>query len=149
MPTQRVGDTVVKTYRDDLRWQWGREVAFLRLVDGLRGFPNIVAVDDHSVTTAYAGEAAVTCWSLTLTAWRDELSAILKTLSYRMIRHRDITQHNLLWSPSRGLTLIDFGWSCWDWEPDTPVPPPDVMKPGMYRPDWEQAAEVLAMVNSR
>jgi len=148
MPTQRIGDTVVKTYRDDLRWQWGREVAFLRRLNGQPHFPELLHIDDHAVTIAYAGEAAVTCYSLPFSEWRCQLSSILALLHGAAIRHRDITQHNLLWSPSRGLTLIDFGWSCWDWEEDTPIPLPHVMQE-MKRPDWEQAAEVLEIVRRR
>ena len=148
MPTQRIGDTVIKTYSPELRWQWGREVAFLRcLGNDTHVFPRVLEVGDHSITTAWAGETLERATDVDVERLRHGLSLILSLLRFHKILHRDITIHNVLWDAAISApVLIDFGWSIWDWEDETPIPVPDVMKPTMHRPDWEQAAEVLRQV---
>lgn len=153
MPTQRIGDTVVKTYSEELRWQWGREVAFLRCVSQSwkpDHFPKIIRVEDHSITTLYGGETlhdlAHAGKLPSIDSIRAELATIQGILVARQIDHRDITVYNLVWSQEWGLKLLDFGWSKWAWEPETPMPVPDVMKPTMHRPDQEQAADMLKQV---
>ena len=145
MPTERIGDTVVKTYSEELRWQWGREVAFLRCMDNnYQVFPKLLKVGDHSITTAWAGETLARATDVDVERLRRGLSLIMTLLRFHKIIHRDITVHNVLWNPIlRAPVLIDFGWSVWDWEDETPMPVPDVMKQTMHRHDWEQAAEVL------
>jgi 2-polyprenyl-3-methyl-5-hydroxy-6-metoxy-1,4-benzoquinol methylase len=55
-------------------------------------------------------------------AWvRRELETIRRELSAAGIRHRDITERNLVYAPGR-LVLLDFGWACWDHETDVFTP---------------------------
>lgn len=143
MPTERIGDTVVKTYSEELRWQWGREVAFLRKVKCVGGFAQIVSVGDHSITLRAHGDSLDKV-AIPTDKLRDGLKYIIPLLDHLEIKHRDITIHNLLWD-GEDLVLTDFGWSRWSWEPDTPIPPPPSMR-GLYRPDWEQAADVIRQI---
>ena len=59
------------------------------------------------------------------------------------IRHRDITANNLIWKGGV-LYLVDFGWSLWAGEKDTPEPVPQVMQWWIVdKTDREQAMETL------
>jgi serine/threonine protein kinase len=144
MPTERIGDTIVKTYSDELRWQWGREVAFLHRLKGYANFPQIVSIGDYSITTQYAGEALIRGRGFPLESIHGQMRGILATLAIKAIHHRDITEHNVLLNNGM-VVLIDFGWSRWNWEPDAPMPLPQVMH-GMYRSDLEQATILLKQI---
>lgn len=147
MPAERVDEfTVIKTYRDDLRWQWGREVAFLRRLEraGDPYFPRIIELGDHSITMNWCGRSLTdrATFGVHPNAIRAQLAHAVTCLEREQIRHRDITEHNVLWHPDAGLHLVDFGWSCWEWEERTPIPLPDVMH-GMRRPDRAQIDDLM------
>lgn len=146
MPTERIGDTVVKTYSDDLRWQWGREVAFLRRLQNYANFPQILSVGDHSITMRYAGEPLIRARGFSMDEVCSQLRYIIATLAIKGIHHRDITEHNVLLH-NGFVVLIDFGWSRWNWEPDAPVPLPEVMH-GMYRSDQQQATDLIKQIET-
>lgn len=136
-----------KTYREDLKWQWGREVAFLRRLEdlGLKLFPRIVKTAEYEITMSWIGDrlAGYKPGEVSIVRVEMDLAVILASLKRAGIKHRDITEHNLLWNEDTGLHLCDFGWSIWDWEPDTPIPPPEVMQPTMYLTDQERARRTL------
>lgn len=145
MPTERIGNTVIKTYQPELRWQWGREVAFLERVKFSSNFPKPICYGDHSITFPWLGYdlANPETFGLRLERIDVNLAFILRDLARYGIRHRDITPHNLIWDPTtEWIRLIDFGWSVWNWESDTPIPLPEVMR-SMDRPDREQGRDAL------
>ncbi|KKN26038.1 hypothetical protein LCGC14_0878830 [marine sediment metagenome] len=135
-----------KTYRVDLVWQLPREVKFLQQLAGYNGFPKVKGWDEGAVWMTHCGRS-VNAGTWTHGSWdylENQLAVLLFILGREGIRHRDITANNLLWHPERGLYLIDFGWSTWVGEDDTPTPIPHVMRPWMCgHSDEEQAVETL------
>ena len=135
-----------KTYRHDLVWQQPREVEFLQRLAGYNGFPRVKGWAGGIVWLTNCGRsvnrAKLTCGELDYI--EKQLAVLLFILNREGIHHRDITVNNLLWHPEKGLHLIDFGWSVWAEEEDTPTPVPHVMRPWMCAlNDNEQAAETL------
>ena len=135
-----------KTYRVDLLWQLPREVEFLQQLAGYNGFPRVKGWDEGAVWMTNCGRSIKEAveQGLPVKQVEDQLAVLLFTLVREGIRHRDITANNLLWQPEKGLHLIDFGWSVWADEKDTPTPVPHVMRPWMCgHSDEEQAVETL------
>ena len=135
-----------KTYRIDLLWQMPREVEFLRRLSSYNGFPRVEGWADNAVWLSLCGKSIKSAveGGLSLVTVEKQLEVLMFVLSKEGIRHRDITANNLLWQPEKGLHLIDFGWSVWIDEKDTPTPVPHVMRPWMCDlSDREQAAETL------
>ena len=135
-----------KTYRVDLVWQLPREVRFLQHLRNYCGFPRVGGWTEDAVWMTHCGgsiKAAVE-QGISVKKIEDQLAVLLFTLERASIHHQDITANNLLWHPERGLYLIDFGWSTWIDEDDTPTPIPHVMRPWMCEhSDEEQAVETL------
>ena len=135
-----------KTYRVDLLWQLPREVKFLQQLAGYNGFPRVKGWDEGAVWMTHCGRSvnAGTWTHGSMDCLEKQLEVLLFVLEREGIRHRDITVNNLLWHPEKGLHLIDFGWSVWADEKDTPTPVPHVMRPWMCDlSDREQVAETL------
>ena len=135
-----------KTYRVDLVWQLPREVDFLKHLYNYNGFPWVKGWADDVLWLSHCGRSikAAVEGGISVERVEDQLAVLLFTLVREGIRHRDITVNNLLWHPEKGLHLIDFGWSVWADEEDTPVRVPHVMRPWMCdHSDAEQAAETL------
>ncbi|KKK83148.1 hypothetical protein LCGC14_2796290 [marine sediment metagenome] len=135
-----------KTYRVDLLWQLPREVEFLQRLASYNGFPRVKGWDEEAVWMTNCGRSIKEAvkGGLSVGQVEDQLSVLLFVLEREGIHHRDITANNLLWHPERGLCLIDFGWSVWFEEKDTPTPVPHVMRPWMCdHTDVEQAEETL------
>ena len=135
-----------KTYRVDLVWQLQREYAFLQKLSLYHGFPRATGWAEGCIWMSHCGRSVKEAvkGGLLVKQVEDQLAVLLFTLVREGIRHRDITANNLLWHPERGLYLIDFGWSTWMNEDDTPTPVPHVMRPWMCEhTDEEQAAETL------
>jgi len=135
-----------KTYRVDLVWQLPREVKFLQKLSLYHGFPRVHAWAEEAVWMSNCGRSVKEAvkGGLPVKQVEDQLAVLLFTLVREGIRHRDITLNNLLWHPEKGLYLIDFGWSTWVDEEDTPTPIPHVMRPWMCEhTDEEQAVETL------
>ena len=141
-----------KTYRIDLLWQLPREVEFLRHLADYTGFPQVRGWADDLVWLYHCGKSvkAAVEQGLPVKQVENQLSALLFVLVREGIRHRDITANNLMWHPERGLYLIDFGWSVWADEKDTPTPVPHVMRPWMCgHSDEEQAKETLKLLRGQ
>ena len=135
-----------KTFnRPDLKWQKQRVIDFLKKLHGVAHFPDLIAVDEYAIYMDDCG--TVNCEEVPPTS-EDlvdvgiQLREIISLLEGHGIRHRDITANNLMWK-NGVLWLVDFGWSCWAAEKDTPEPVPDVMRWWMDKTDKEQAAETL------
>ena len=141
-----------KTYRVDLLWQLPREVEFLQRLAGYNGFPRVKGWDEEAVWMTHCGMSIknAVAEGLSVNSVEDQLAVLLFTLVREGIRHRDITANNLLWHPEKGLHLIDFGWSTWADEKDTPTPVPHVMRPWMCEhSDVEQAVETLKLLRGK
>ena len=135
-----------KTYRVDLVWQLQREFEFLKHLYNYSGFPKVKSWAEGILWMTHCGRSIKNAveGGLSVKKVEDQLAVLLFTLVREGIRHRDITAHNLLWHPERGLYLVDFGWSKWADEDDSPIPVPHVMRPWMCdHSDAEQAAETL------
>ena len=135
-----------KTYRVDLVWQLQREYEFLQKLSLYHGFPRTTGWAEGVIWMSHCGRSVKEAvkGGLLVKQVEDQLAVLLFTLVREGIRHRDITANNLLWHPEKGLHLIDFGWSTWMDEDDTPTPIPHVMRPWMCdHTDAEQAAETL------
>ena len=137
-----------KTYRQDLTWQLPRVLKFLEHLAAYNGFPRVKGWDvlGDAVWLTNCGKSVKSAveGGLSLVTVEKQLDVLMFVLAKEGIRHRDITANNLLWHPERGLYLIDFGWSVWVDEEDTPVPVPHVMRPWMCdHSDEEQAVETL------
>ena len=130
--------------RPDMVWQKQREINFYRKLYCLKHFPDLVAVDESAIYITYCGLPLMDQLSeVALDNVREQLDDMLTTLEKVGIRHRDITTGNLCWK-NGCLYLVDFGWSIWDKEEDSPVPVPAVMRGWMCsKSDREQAAETL------
>ena len=141
-----------KTYRVDLLWQLPREVEFLQRLAGYNGFPRVKGWDEEAVWMTHCGRS-INAEAWTHGGWdylENQLAVLLFVLDREGIRHRDITANNLLWHPEKGLYLIDFGWSTWADEKDTPTPVPHVMRPWMCEhSDVEQAVETLKLLRGK
>jgi tRNA A-37 threonylcarbamoyl transferase component Bud32 len=132
--------------RPELRWQKQREIDFLRKLDGVPHFPDLVAVDEESIYITDCGQQFTSeqLATLDLDNVEEQLEKILDLLEDVGIRHRDITVNNLMWKDGV-LYLVDFGWSIWGTEEDSPEPVPQVMRWWMCdKDDRQQAAETLA-----
>lgn len=133
-----------KQYRHDLLWQKHREIMFLSMLAGHCNFPELLGFDQSSIFITHCGrhidKDLIESEPGFLNRIDQQMHHILTTLEVAHIRHRDITQHNVLWDEGTGrLMLIDFGWSIWDWEKYSPVPLPEPMW-GMRKSDiaqWE------------
>lgn len=135
-----------KVYRHDLLWQLEREVKFLQRLAPYRHFPRLLGRMKASLLLSHCGRqvAEAVGNGLSMGEVEHNLKAILAVLTKEGIIHRDITVHNLLWHPTAGLHLIDFGWSIWADEEDTPIPVPHVMREWMCEhSDEEQAEDTL------
>lgn len=122
-----------KTYRVDLVWQLQREYAFLQKLSLYHGFPRTTGWAEGVIWMSHCGRPVkeVVKGGLSVKQVEDQLAVLLFTLVREGIKHRDITADNLLWHPERGLYLVDFGWSTWVGEDDSPIPVPHVMRPWM------------------
>ncbi len=143
--------THLKTYhRAELKWQKQREIDFLHQLDGLPHFPQIVGVDESGIHMTHCGEKFTkeSLANVDLDIVEIQLNSILLSLESWCIRHRDITVNNLTWKDGM-LYLVDFGWSIWDSEDDTPVPVPQVMREWMCnKTDKQQAKETMAKLRA-
>ncbi len=141
-----VGETYRKKYRLDSRWQQAREVAFLEKLSNYKGFPTVVEQQEGAILLTHCGGSVgkAVRGGLPVKQVEDQLVVLVATLVREGIRHRDITTFNLQWHPEWGLHLIDFGWSTWADEDDTPIHIPHVMRPWMCDlSDMEQVVETL------
>jgi tRNA A-37 threonylcarbamoyl transferase component Bud32 len=134
-------------HRPALEWQRDREEAFYQALVGLAHFPQFVRSDHEGLWITHCGSPLLDV--VGGVEWPDveeQMDDVLDSLESVGIRHRDITTGNLCWKDGT-LYLIDFGWSIWDDEEDTPVPVPHVMRPWMVdKTDREQAAETMLVL---
>lgn len=147
--------THLKTYhRGDLRWQKQREIDFLKRLEGLPHFPQLIGVDEAGVYLSDCGrqipQSDIRDREILLGDIKGQVEVILYHLEEAGIKHRDITYNNVLWKESeRTLYLIDFGWSIWSTETDTPEPVPEVMRSWMCdKTDREQAQVLIEKLES-
>ncbi len=137
----RYNNVYRKTFnRPDLKWQRQRVIDFLKKLQGVEHFPDLIAVDEYAI---YMDDCGVKLTdSIPMSVLVSQLADVLVALGENGIRHRDITYDNLLWKDST-LHLVDFGWSLWAGEEETPEPVPQVMQWWMDKTDKEQAMETL------
>ena len=136
-------------------WMWGRSIAFIRRLEKESAplhrlhFPCIVETRPFEIEMEWMGHTigSKETFHVPMNEIWWQLKTVLMVLVDAQIRHRDITHNNLLWHPEHGLGLIDYGWSIWYWEQDTPIPVPEVMRPWMCDlTDYEQAERTIEIV---
>jgi hypothetical protein len=107
--------------RDEMMYQFKREKAFLCALHPYHGFPKILGSgrDEHGdfLYLSHCG-GYVDVAGVSLNIVRMQLNALIDVLGHVGIKHRDITRWNMLWHPTEGLYLIDFGLSIWQGEED-------------------------------
>ena len=133
--------------RSDLKWQRQREIDFYRKLQGIPHFPDFEAADEEGIYITHCGEAIPA--DADLDDVERQLGTILDLLEEAGIRHRDITANNLCWKDGV-LYLVDFGWSIWEHEEDSPQPVPHVMRPWMCsKTDREQAEATMKSLREK
>lgn len=76
-----------------------------------------------------------------------QLAALVRCLEREGIRHRDITEHNVLWHPEQGVTLIDFGAAIWT-ETEPNVPPERYPNDGHWYCETSDLSQIDIMIAS-
>lgn len=136
-------DRVTSVVQNSL-WQKTREAAFLLALHGQPGFPELVGVDSTRLYMTHCGGRLYKglIEQIGINQIHSALDEMLCKLACAHIKHRDITRYNVVWG-NGVLTLVDFGWSIWDWEDDTPELPPHVMRAGLAVPDREKVWQLV------
>ena len=106
---------IKKTYRDGYKWMCNREANFLRALDKYDNFPKLIEEGDNYIIMSFCGRHEYTDFDD-----NSQIKEILKALEIEGIIHRDLKHSNLL-TLNKKLYLIDFGWSTWSHEKDTPI----------------------------
>jgi SAM-dependent methyltransferase len=108
-------DLIKKTYRKGYEWMAKREAEFLRRLDKYDNFPKLKEEGEDYIVMTFCGRHEYTDFNETC-----QIKEILDCLKNEHIKHRDLKHSNLL-TLNKKLYLIDFGWSIFDNETDTPV----------------------------
>lgn len=128
-----------KIFRWDLKWQLTREILFYERLENVPGVLDVIAFGKMKDGTAYiifplcvpilkALKSNMTTLAIITGQLRETIAAIKE----HGVVHRDITIDNIVWNPeTRRACLIDFGWSRFDHEKDSPIPVPGVMRAWM------------------
>jgi SAM-dependent methyltransferase len=107
-------DVVRKKYRPDFNWTIEREYNFLKKLEGSPYFPKVIDKKPAHLDLSFCGAQSGI-------KKPEDCLEILNVLEANEIIHRDIRPANILFLNGRHY-LIDFGWSIWKSEEDTPVP---------------------------
>ena len=108
-------DIIRKSYRLGYEWMAQRESKFLCILSKYSYFPKLIAVGKHHIDLSYCGEQVKS-----IKKYQKQLYEVLDILNKEKIIHRDINPKNLL-ELNNEIRLIDFGWSLFDGELDTPI----------------------------
>lgn len=117
----------VKHYDEKRSHELPVELRMLTLLHPYHGFPKVLeVVEGEWIKMTDCGheiDHALRMGMTSLSIIRGQLQGLLAVLRFPLgIRHRDISKHNLLWHPTGGLHLIDFGWAIREGEPNEPPP---------------------------
>jgi len=119
--------TILKQYHAAFIWQCSREAMFLKLLNNYSRYPKLLREGKDFIEISYCGERIKN-----LAQYADQKHDILEPLKIQKIKHRDINPKNLLVRNDK-LYLIDFGYSIFDYEKDTPIPA-DARLGGIFYP---------------
>ena len=127
-------DVVKKTYLFQFEWMVSREAKFLTQLNQYKCFPKLIAVGKNYIDMTYCGNRINSVKEYT-----EQSKNILSILKKEKITHRDVNPKNLL-ILNGVLYLIDWGWSLFDGEKDTPIKPPVQLGGGNYKYGvWDDA----------
>jgi len=128
---------IKKTYRDGYKWMCSREANFLRVLDKYDNFPKLIEEGDNHIIMTFCGRHEYTDFND-----NSQIKEILKALETEGIKSKDIKHSNLL-TLNKKLYLIDFGWSIFNHEKDTPVPAPHSLHGSYFGSDKDMAKRLF------
>ena len=126
--TRESRTTVRKTFKPGFEWMVEREVKFLKMVSPHGISPQVISSDKTSIEMTYCGKKRKLS-----KVHRNQCMEILNVLKVCNISHRDINPKNLL-VYNGDVVLIDYAWSLFEGETETPKPPPkDTLGGAFYK----------------
>jgi serine/threonine protein kinase len=122
-----------KIYKPQWIWQKDREAEFLKILSKYNRYPKLSNIGTNYIDMTYEGTHVTN-----FKKYANQASSIIEPLLIEGITHRDITYRNVLINEDGDIRLIDFGFSLFRGELESPIPAPKCLGGKNYKPDSEK-----------